>query len=392
MKNKKKLKGFTLIELVIVMAIFGVLMVSVMSIITPLNRIAKKASIQEANTAAVDNVKLFLEGSIRYSDCLEVFNGDLVDRSGNILLKPDNSPDQETAVKNFIINHYNNRTDPGTDKPLTGKVRILKIDNDPTKSDGRGHIYETEYDFTAGYTYYKVDDNATEKDALNRVYKTGTTDYDLGTVDPVIKAVTTDKHAVNDAYYENYSFYFVPGYNNTNTVGDKSVIQSASFDTSNDESDIFYSEIIPQVSQSGATYPAFSKDFFSLSVITYRNQGSIGYVPDDPTTPVNEAKTLFRSPSALSNITMSLVNMNSAFSTNNISGKYGRVRYDGSIGGTTYQHDSTVIDLDNDSNCDYEDITDQQAPFINETFHLYPTPAASTAETIYFIYTLPNLR
>ena len=52
MEKKRTQKGFTLIELIIVMAVFSILMVAVMSIVNPLSKVVKKVSIQEANTAA----------------------------------------------------------------------------------------------------------------------------------------------------------------------------------------------------------------------------------------------------------------------------------------------------------------------------------------------------
>lgn len=95
------------------MAVFGILMVAVMSIMNPLSKIVKKASLQEANAAAVDNMKRYMEGSLRYSDCIEVFVGDLVDFDGNTVA------DEDTAVIKFIENHYTNRTNPGSENPLT---------------------------------------------------------------------------------------------------------------------------------------------------------------------------------------------------------------------------------------------------------------------------------
>ena len=144
MKAKKSLKGFTLVELIIVMAIFGIIMVGTMSIINPVNKIIKKASLEEANAAAVDNMKRYFEGSLRYADCIDVFNGSMIDLDGNPVTS------EQQAVENFITYHYNNRTDPGTDDPLTGKVRVLKIDN-----AAGGEVTEYEYEFEAGYTYYK---------------------------------------------------------------------------------------------------------------------------------------------------------------------------------------------------------------------------------------------
>ena len=60
MKNKKNLKGFTLVELIVVMAVFGIIMLGAMRFLDPVSKMMKGASLQEANSAVVDNVKRYL--------------------------------------------------------------------------------------------------------------------------------------------------------------------------------------------------------------------------------------------------------------------------------------------------------------------------------------------
>ena len=195
MKNKKTLKGFTLIELIIVMAIFGIIMVGTMSIINPVNKIIKNASLQEANSAAVDNMKRYFEGTLRYADAIEVFSGDMVDLDGHKVTS------EQKAVENFITNHYNNRTNPGTEDPLTGKVRMLKVD-----SGAGGKVTEYEYDFKAGWAAYKWANKS----------KVMTPDGNGNNVQEYVKQpcevtlVKMDDSVINPVYYENYNFYFIP--------------------------------------------------------------------------------------------------------------------------------------------------------------------------------------
>ncbi len=47
MKKEKKLDGFTLIELIIVMAIFGIIMLGVMKIADPLAKVMERSSTKE---------------------------------------------------------------------------------------------------------------------------------------------------------------------------------------------------------------------------------------------------------------------------------------------------------------------------------------------------------
>ena len=49
MKVSKKLKGFTLLELIIVIALFTIIMAAVMTLIDPVSKVMRKASIQEKN-------------------------------------------------------------------------------------------------------------------------------------------------------------------------------------------------------------------------------------------------------------------------------------------------------------------------------------------------------
>lgn len=390
MRKNKKLKGFTLIELIIVMAVFGILMVAVMSIMNPLSKIVKKASLQEANAAAVDNMKRYMEGSLRYSDCIEVFVGDLVDFDGNPVA------DEDTAVIKFIENHYTNRTNPGSENPLTGKVRMLKIDN----ADA-GKVTEYEWDFKSGYTYvqFGYDGKKIQQQIVDSL-GVPLTDAegnplmeDVYGVEPaVLSNKKVDNSVINPVYYENYSFYFVPGYNNTENVHDDALINSAGFDTSQDSADTYYTSVVPITASDGTVHKDFSPELFSISVMTYKNTNHFGEVADDPSTPENEEQIIFQSPFALSNINMSLVNINSSFSSNRVGDKWGPIRWDGKPQGFTSEFNpTTMVDVaaPQDGIWDYEEINSRQAALIDKRFYAYPVVEG---DCIYFIYTLPDLK
>lgn len=390
MRKNKKLKGFTLIELIIVMAVFGILMVAVMSIMNPLSKIVKKASLQEANAAAVDNMKRYMEGSLRYSDCIEVFVGDLVDFDGNTVA------DEDTAVLKFIENHYTNRTNPGSENPLTGKVRMLKIDN----ADA-GKVTEYEWDFKSGYTYvqFGYDGKKIQQQVVDSL-GVPLTDAegnplmeDIYGVEPaVLSNKKVDNSVINPVYYENYSFYFVPGYNNTQNVHDDALINSAGFDTSQDSADTYYTSVVPITASDGTVHKDFSPELFSISVMTYKNTNHFGEVADDPSTPENEEQIIFQSPFALSNINMSLVNINSSFSSNRVGDKWGPIRWDGKPQGFTSEFNpTTMVDVaaPQDGIWDYEEINSRQAALIDKRFYAYPVVEG---DCIYFIYTLPDLK
>lgn len=417
MDKKTKLKGFTLVELIVVMAIFSILMAAVMQVITPLNKISKRASIQEANAAAVDNVKSYIESSLRYSECVEVFVGGLTDNSGQRLSKYSPADlsknfgvdtfkgsgktltEEEAALVNFLDNHYTNRAEPALDqsvKPLTGKVRMLKIDN---KNGGK--VTETEYDFSAGYTYTDFLEDDKE---INGV------DYEKGDPNPIpsrvnaslTNKVSSNKPIINDVYYENYSFYIAPGYSKMETIdtddknADKpSEAKLKGFDFSDDTSDDYYAALEP-VDKSAAT---FSPNMFSLSIVTYRNDKD----SDDKYTyrgtcdeNDSEQYAAFQSPFALSNANMSLVNINSQFAADKWTVDcYGPVRYNGTNkAGETYTPDQKVTVGDSE-NWAYNPISTLDAPKINANDRLFVHPeitGVDSDECIYFIYTVPDLK
>ncbi|MBR4627672.1 MAG: type II secretion system protein [Ruminococcus sp.] len=439
MKETKRLKGFTLIELIVVMAIFGVLMVAVMQILTPLNKLSKRATIQEANAAAVDNIKNYMESSLRYADAIEVNVGALTDNNGNFFRDtavysqtklnqtygvkaltggPQAVTAEEAAVINFLDNHYSNRVEPNTEDkadPATGRVYMLKVDN----STG-GVISETVWKFKAGYTYTKFFTDDTEVNGvtyhkgeiMKKVDESGNVVNDIGRVNAsLVSKVSSEASVINPVYYEYYSFYIAPGYNNIETVFETDKLSG--FDTSDDTSDDYYAAVKPAVTAKGNTYADFSKEMFSLSVVTYKND------KDADDEPLYKGKALltdeagndhtyvaFQSPFALSNMNMSLVNINSAFSQNKGTDNYGPVRYQGPKDGKDYEP-GDMVEGDND-HWKYERITSEKAPKIDSRLYVHTANTQAQAKAnaakaakktdglyedcIYFIYTLPDFR
>lgn len=422
--KKKKLKGFTLLELILVMAIFGILMAAIMSIINPLNKISKRASIQEANSAAVDNVKTYLESSIRYSECIEAFPAGLTDNSGKSLLvgttngytqselnntfgvsqfgsSANTVTPEQAAVINFIDNHYCNRANASVENKdasrLSGIVRMLKINN----ADG-GKITEYEYEFTAGYTY-------TNYFAIPTTI--GSESYEVGDKDPEVhrvNATVTEKShtdVINPTYYENYSFFITPGYNKMETIeknetNSEGVTKLSGFNYSDDSSDTYYAALEP-VDKDAIS---FTRQLFSLSIVTYKNDTTTdadGNVVSEYRGTCKESSTeeyqAFKSPFALSSANMSLLNINTNFGESKwASDCYGPVRYNGKPkdSATTYTPTVKVVDPDT-SNWKYAPITADQAPKINYGDRLFThaeATDASDSDCIYFIYTLPEFK
>lgn len=68
----KKLKGFTLVELIVVLAIFSMIMAAVLSILQPVSDAYASTANYEHARAASDNVRLYVEDSLRYADRMKI--------------------------------------------------------------------------------------------------------------------------------------------------------------------------------------------------------------------------------------------------------------------------------------------------------------------------------
>ncbi len=303
MKKNKNLMGFTLVELIVVMAIFSILLVGVMKLIDPVSKIMTKAAVQESNSASVNNVKGYIEQSLRYSDFIATYkNGysvvDGVNRK---------AATEEDAVKEFVDTYYKNRINcDGSDTPLNGKVRVMKINNKT-----HGTIDEFIYDFTSAQTYL---------DSTN-------VEHTLNVSNVTLETATQKIGAINPDYYKDYSFYITTGYNQMTPISASEA--STKYSLSLPSSSTAYFGRLSELKDSTTGNPLypFGPSMFSLSIVTYKNRdkdnasdangnykGNFNF-PDDPATALNEESSdvIFKSPYYLANSTVSLVNTSSSY-------------------------------------------------------------------------------
>lgn len=71
----KKVKGFTLLELIVVMAIFSMIAVGALAIVQPAMRLFTSTSQQEEINACTDNMKRYIEDNLRYANRLYYCEG-----------------------------------------------------------------------------------------------------------------------------------------------------------------------------------------------------------------------------------------------------------------------------------------------------------------------------
>ncbi len=397
--KKKKLKGFTLVELVIVMAIFTILMAAVMALIDPVARMMKKATVQEANAAAVDNVKRYIEGNLKYANAIEAHMGALTNTTDLTMLDVSTDVAKDNAIKtvaeNFAQQYYINKSQyydhdiGGANKPFQGKIRIMEIDN-----VNGGRINEYVVDFEAGYTYLEADNNiasSTYQQFVNKKIEPAK----IIDIDSDGDIVEVNSDVINPAYYENYRFFIEPGYKE---------LAATTIEAGDDDEYTATFRPIERKKDDGTTYTidSFNTSMFSMSIVTYKIDASYPLSADDTATTEDETR-LFESPFAISNITMSLVNIDSAFTKlSNLRQYYGPVRYKGTgwYDGELKLMDplTSKVDLvgDEDENMwDFDTRNNllagsgySQSQGLWEIFNTHK----DVSPNLYFVYTLPEAK
>lgn len=367
MKNKKNLKGFTLVELIVVMAVFGIIMLGAMQFLDPVSRMMKGASLQEANSATVDNIKRYFEGTLRYASAVDIHNGDLseLDATGinHVSIGGTEEARQTKAVTNFVNSYFRNKVDEN-DNPIKGKVHLMKIDN-----DNGGKITESLFDFEAGYTYFDWND--------------ATGDWDQPVVVPPASVTMTsfDQSVINDVYYKDYSIFATLGYNTINPIqaSDVSALPAKVKD------DQYFGRINPVKYDDGTGTMVdytFGLDMFSFSFVTYKNDtdasGNSLYHH------IVDGQNVFGSPYASSNATLALVNMKSGFcdAYNTSLNNYPKRRNGNGYTPTMMVDEKTGKTVTApDGKWDYDDTLPAPNSFTQNTV---------AGNNIYIIYTLPD--
>jgi len=72
--KKRVHKGFTLLELIIVMALFSLVMYSVVQLMAPVSKFFVRSSNYESSTACADNMKRAIEGNLKYADRVRCYS------------------------------------------------------------------------------------------------------------------------------------------------------------------------------------------------------------------------------------------------------------------------------------------------------------------------------
>jgi prepilin-type N-terminal cleavage/methylation domain-containing protein len=202
-----KVKGFTLVELLVVIAVFGVIMGSAMALVPPVRRVFNKGYTEENVSSSAQIIGNYLDQNLRYAE--------------NIVFR-ESAPDGKDLI-DYVNNNYSGgiykfQGNDGEDqesnfKYISGNIYVMKIDN--TNS---GQISRWDYTFTAGDRKVegvegyldagktkenKTDDVAPTVKFINKDKEEKVVDnsYALGSIDDA-----TNKYAVNRAIYDEQNY------------------------------------------------------------------------------------------------------------------------------------------------------------------------------------------
>lgn len=308
LNKKRKPKGFTLIELIIVLAIFSIILTLVMSFIDPVAKLMSKASIKERTAAYVDNIEEYVDNSIHYAKFVRVYNGGFTDAVDEAV-----STDEATAVKSFVDWFLGGVVDPDGN-PITGKAHVMKLINNDVDLDSNGvvdlqagRIYESVYDFTAAESYEKFVGTGTFDADGNEIMKREV-HIRPGGADSVITAVSQNKPSINPEHFKDYNYYYKLGFYNLESIPSTN---PAYLDAGKRA---YYSKLNPMTDGAGdkIEYDSNTGKNFALNVVAYQNQTggktSVSYEEGEGAAKVTVTEDVFKSPCHMSTASMAFIN------------------------------------------------------------------------------------
>lgn len=168
---KNRLKGFTLIELIVVMAIFSIILAAAWSFLPIAMRVTNLADSRHDGDAAVNSISSYLKSELSSVEYLDVYNYD----------EP-----PEAAAKKFAQKYYEGvlRMDSTVDAPVyaEGQVHVMTIDNSSGGIISR-YTYKTKdgvgFEPSGVYGDMKLDFVSKVDSAINLAYYDDST-YHIG--------------------------------------------------------------------------------------------------------------------------------------------------------------------------------------------------------------------
>lgn len=297
MGNKRKLKGFTLIELMIVLAIFAVILSLVMSFVDPVSKLMKTTSTRERTAAYVDNISEYIDNSLHYARFIRIYNGDFCDEEETARLSEDIYEAEKKTAELLVKDMLNDAVDENC-QPIKGQVRVLKLINTPVDMNGNsatndavdlkeGQIYESVYKFTAGsYITEKIEKIENPRDAI-------------------IDVISVNSPVINDEHMEEYNYYYKKGYFTLDPIIDYDNY-SDSIGTSFAKAKRAYFSRLNSISDHYTTMG----ESLCINVVSYIKGNKVENVSHSVSEGVTEDNlVLFKSPSQINSASMALPNV-----------------------------------------------------------------------------------
>lgn len=178
--KKITVKGFTLIELIIVMATFGIIMFGAMSLMRPVSKTMIQSETFEHSGAAIQSVTTCLENELSGVEFLDAYNYALATPTA-----------REQAAQDFVEHYYegvlkSGSGDGNVGSPSveygSGRVHVMVIDNTPDATGVVNSVIK-KYVYNVGADGFKPDHISVTQDTS-----------------------ATVESAVNKAYYDNFNF------------------------------------------------------------------------------------------------------------------------------------------------------------------------------------------
>lgn len=173
---KGKAKGFTLIELIVVMAIFSIVMFAATSMMQPVAKVMVLADVREAGAAQVSNISKYLECNLSTAEYINTAN-----------FVPDET-ERNKMVQNYVKNYYTGI--------LSKETKIADVDH--------SYVELSEAKYGKGLVHVMVIDNTADGKISEYVYEASFKEGEA----PV--QVSYEEYAVNRATYDNYHYTITP--------------------------------------------------------------------------------------------------------------------------------------------------------------------------------------
>lgn len=400
MKKRKAVHGFTLIELIIVMALFSLIMYSVVSLLDPVTKFFVRSSNFQDTTACVDNMKTSIEGNLKYANRVRVYSGFAPYKYDNATgsLTNGNTYDYKKSdyiasdklqkhVQNFYDEFFANRRF----MECAGHIYALVFDNENIVSDEEIKKFDTFSEYTDNqlnrgkivlYDFEFNNYNGDDPIADSSNYDALMPNFNTSCENPKV-------WYVNQKLYGNFDYKFRLGtsddFETTTTATAASVTSSFAFP--------FFNNALR----------AFAADTTTTSLTSATSPSAVQFKPQDCTIEIRMDELVKNRDTGMLNRQPASTRYFSSFSMKNVldsSSKYQYSSGDYKIqdGGSKYQMNNTfisryepcVVNATNDFEGFYFIFTNPDAisnhvdeSYIATVQSLYPTqiPAAKTIPT-----------